>query len=177
MTTTATRAASATYVRTIRDRLQLAETHTDHAAIVTDIDTMIASAGAALLTDSQLRNLQRMRERADERADPIRSPDAGATHDLRPTPVEPATVEPAPAPTPKPKAAPAKPKPKPTPTQPPKSKRPTPRKRRRRARYNHNPRWNSILRAALEPLFALGISGAAIAILALTLHHIAAHAH
>lgn len=177
MTRTATRTASATYVRTIRDRLQLAETHTDHATIVTDIDTMIASAGAALLSDSQLRNLQRMRERADERADPIRSPDAGATHDLRPpttTPVEPATAEPAPAPKPAaPKPAPAKPKP--TPTQPPKSKRPAPKKRRRRARHNH--RWNPILRAALEPLFALGIAGAAIVILALTLQHIAAHAH
>jgi hypothetical protein len=64
MTTTQTRTASAALVRSFRERLNIAGSEADHAAIADDISTFLRQPGAWLLTPSQLRNLNRMRTAA-----------------------------------------------------------------------------------------------------------------
>jgi hypothetical protein len=79
MTASEARSAAASFVRSIKGRLDLASlpqlAERDGAAaaaeldrVATDASEFLASPGAQLLSDAQMRNLQRMRSTAERRA-------------------------------------------------------------------------------------------------------------
>jgi hypothetical protein len=71
-----------------------------------------------------------------------------------------------------PKPTPAAPKPKPAAAKPPPKRKP-PAKRRPRRRRRRSQGWPAPVREVVLPIFGLGLAGAAVHVLALTLPHLA----
>lgn len=67
MTKTQIKTSAATFVRTVKQRTELADTHADLAAIANDIADFLVSPGATLLTDAQIRNLERRQASLESR--------------------------------------------------------------------------------------------------------------